>query len=487
MNQNNGNHSRVAVADLIDHESPASDSTTYYDPDEPVLKPAKPVVAGRGKSWKRSLIKWCCILLLIGGGAIALYLLVKVNRVPVRVQADSGSGEAQRNKTRSEGNNSENNLTAEAITIARQASGNDVSAANNAQPNASPNPSPVPSPAQRFTAERSLAFTGNMSPVNESFANTGGNGDAKEGGNLNPAQLKAADQIAATVNQSHANVTQSIFIEDVQPRLLSTQTISSSRTKASDKSPSDKAKTAPAVLPPFGTMLPVRTQGVIFTVRNNSFARMELTRDCAGPGWSLAKGTILVGRTSGGEYDRAFVNIVGYIDPRDNKLVKLSGDVLGADGASGLPGKRIGVDRNRLKQTLSKVASSGVQVAGMMAGALTGRGAVVIDGAGYRLTSPITDEARGMLGNGSDRNSFVKVQAGQAAYVMVADLPRSEMGVDAPGANEITNAAHALTDREVMELILFGTPEDIRAATPLMSDEQKQLVLKSLTPEVEKR
>ncbi len=38
-----------------------------------------------------------------------------------------------------------------------------------------------------------------------------------------------------------------------------------------------------------------------------------------------------------------------------------------------------------------------------------------------------------------------------------------------------------------MELILFGTPEDIRAATPLMSNEQEQLVLKSLAPEVEKR
>lgn len=489
MNQNNGNHGRVAVADLIESESPAPDSTTYYDPDEPILKPAKPVVAGRGKSWKRSLIKWCCILLLIAGGALALYLLVKVNRVPVKVQANSGSSEAQRNKARSEGNNSENNLTAEAITIARQASGNDVSAANNAQPNASPNPSPVPSPAQRFASERSLAFTGNMSPVNETFGNTGGNGDAKEQqrDNINQAQLKTTDQTSSTVTQSHANVTQSIFIEDVQPRLLSTQTISSSRSKPSDKLPSDKARTVPAVLPPFGTMLPVRTQGVVFTLRNNSFARMELTRDCAGPGWSLSKGTILVGRTSGGEYDRAFVNVVGYIDPRDNKLVKLSGDVLGADGASGLPGKRVGVDRNRLKQTLRKVASSGVQVAGMMAGALTGRGAVVIDGAGYRLTSPITDEARGMLGNGNDRNSFVKVPAGQNAYVMVADLPKSEMAIDAPGADEITNAAHALTDREVMELILFGTPEDIRAATPLMSDEQKQLVLKSLTPEVETR
>src|SRR4051812_2455541 len=111
MNQNNGNHSRVAVADLIDHESPASDSTTYYDPDEPVLKPAKQIGSGRNKSWKRSPIKWCCILLLIGGGAIALYLLVKVNRVPVKVQADAASNEAQRNKARTDGNNSENNLT----------------------------------------------------------------------------------------------------------------------------------------------------------------------------------------------------------------------------------------------------------------------------------------------------------------------------------------------------------------------------------------
>lgn len=489
MNHNNGNHSRVAVAELIDHEGRASESTSLYDSDEPVLKPAKQIVTGKGKSWKRSLIKWCCILLLIGSGAVALYLLVRVNRVPVKVQADASTSEAQRSKARSEGNNSESNLTAEAINIARQASGNDASGANNAQPNASPNPSQVPSPARIFTAGRTLTFTGNTSPVNETFGNTGGNGDAnqQQTGNLNQAQLRTTEQISATLAQSHTNATQSIFIEDVQPRLLSMQTVNSGRSPRTDKFPNDKPKTSPAVLPPFGTMLPVRTQGVIFTLRNNSFARMELTRDCAGPGWTLPKGTILVGRTSGGEYDRAFVNVVGYIDPRDNKLVKLSGDVLGADGAAGLPGKRMGVDHNRMKQTLRKVASSGVQVGGMLAGALTGRGTVVIDGAGYRLTNPITDEARSALGNGNDRNSFVKVQAGQAAYVMVADLPKSEVAIDAPGENEIANAAHALTDREVMELILFGTPEDIRAATPLMSDEQKQLVLKSLTPEVEKR
>ena len=82
-------------------------------------------------------------------------------------------------------------------------------------------------------------------------------------------------------------------------------------------------------------MLPVRTQGVIFTLRNNSYARLELTRDSSGQGWSLPKGTVLVGRTTGSEYDRAFVNVIGYIDPRDNKLVKMTGDVLGSDGATG--------------------------------------------------------------------------------------------------------------------------------------------------------
>ena len=242
-----------------------------------------------------------------------------------------------------------------------------------------------------------------------------------------------------------------------------------------------------SVLPPFGTMLPVRTQGVIFTLRNNSYARLELTRDTAGEGWSLPKGTVLVGRTSGSEYDRAFVNVIGYIDPRDNKLVKMTGDVLGGDGATGIPGKRIRVDRNRLKQTLRKVASSGIQVAGMMAGALTGRGTVVLDGAGYRVLNPITDEARGAIGNSEEENTFVKVQAGQAAYVMVADLPKSIQAVDAPGEDELAHAAHSLTDREVMELILFGTPEEIRAATPLMTEEQKRLTLKTFQPESEKK
>jgi hypothetical protein len=234
-------------------------------------------------------------------------------------------------------------------------------------------------------------------------------------------------------------------------------------------------------------MLPVRTQAVIFTVRNNSYARLELTRDLAGEGWSLPKGTIFIGRISGSELDRAFVSVIGYVDPRENRFVKMTGEVLGSDGGAGMPGKRVTVDRNRFKQTLAKVASSGLQVAGMMAGALTGRGTVVVSGAGYRLLNPVTDEAGRLVNGGSDKRAFVKVGAGQHAYVMVSDLPKDLQAVDAPGEDELAKAATSFTDREVMELILLGTPDEIRAALSLMNDEQRAMVIKTLNLPDEKR
>jgi len=125
---------------------------------------------------------------------------------------------------------------------------------------------------------------------------------------------------------------------------------------------------------------------------------------------------------------------------------------------------------------LRKVASGGLQVATSMAGALSGRGTVVIDGAGYRVLDPLDDHARGLV-SGSDKNTFVKVEAGQQAYVMVIDLPGRVEGADAPGTEQARSLAY-LTDREVMELILFGTAEEVRAAIPLMTEEQKRLAIR---------
>ena len=78
----------------------------------------------------------------------------------------------------------------------------------------------------------------------------------------------------------------------------------------------------------------------------------------------------------------------------------------------------IGVDRSGFKQTLRKVASGGLQVASTMAGALTGRGTVVIEGAGYRLLEPVRDETRGLIGS-ADKNAFVKVEAGRVHLLVL--------------------------------------------------------------------
>jgi len=49
----------------------------------------------------------------------------------------------------------------------------------------------------------------------------------------------------------------------------------------------------------------------------------------------------------------------------------MSGELLGSDGASGIQGKQVAMNPDGLKRALRKVAASGFQVAGMMAGALT--------------------------------------------------------------------------------------------------------------------
>ena len=478
MNQN-GKHANVAVLDVLDNETEA---TTFYNSTDPVLRPAKETDTRKRGSWKRKLIGWCFILLLVGGGTLALYLLTRVNSVNVRVQADSPKNN-QLTTTRNEPSKSENAVTAEAINIAREAAGLDTGTPTNPNASAAPNASPAASPIQ-YAKGPNLAFTGNASPVTERIDEATGSGDVNklQGVNLQPPPRLS--EVSEPVLQSRANVTHTLYIEDAIPKVAASALAPATLPLRMSKLPDSKTVKAAPALPPFGTMLPVRTQGVIFTLRNNSYARLELIRDCAGSGWSLPKGAVLVGRTSGSESDRAFVNVIGYIDPHDNRLVKMSGEVLGADGATGIAGKRLGVDRNHLKQTLRKVASSGVQIAGGLAGALTGRGTVVIDSAGYRLMNPLTNDARDIVGGTNDRNSFVKVEAGRAAYVMVSDLPKSIQAVDAPGDEQL--ATNTLTDREVMELILFGSPEEIRAALPMMTDEQKRLVLKSIG-EIEKR
>ena len=94
--------------------------------------------------------------------------------------------------------------------------------------------------------------------------------------------------------------------------------------------------------------------------------------------------------------------------------------------------------------------------------------------------------ARGLVAD-STKNTFVKVEAGQQAYVMVTNLPGRVEGADAPGTEQFHRFSgileNRLTDREVMELILFGTDGDVRAAMPLMTEEQKRFAIRSRSQE----
>src|SRR6185503_11653060 len=474
MKESNRNNGRRVSIELVD-DPPDRERNSFLDSNSPEFSPPKETAINKKKPWKRKLIGWCFILLIIVAGVFALYILLRVKRVDVRVQADS-QRTSQTAKAEPSPKNTEGGLSAEAINIAREAVGPDAATVpNTASANATPSPSPIA--AQH--AQRTLSYTDN-SPAYAASSDAGrGDSNPPQSNTGSTSQMPNESSVSL---QSHANPTQTFFIEDTPLKPATTQITKLNSTPVENKTDSTKTSKAVlpvAVLPVFGTMLPVRTRGVIFTLRNNSYARLELARDCQGEGWSLTKGTLLVGRVNGSEHDRAFINVFGYIDPGTNRLVKMTGEVVGSDGGSGMQGKRIVVDRNRLKQTLGKVASNGLQVAGMMAGALTRRGTVVVNGAGSRVLNPITDEA-GQLVNGDDKRSFVRIEAGQPAYVMVADLPNEVEGVDAVGQDVL---ATSLTDREVMELILFGTPEDIRAASPLMNEEQKRMVLKSVGPE----
>jgi hypothetical protein len=249
-----------------------------------------------------------------------------------------------------------------------------------------------------------------------------------------------------------------------------------------------ESRTPTVVLPLFGSMLPVRTIGGLYTLRSGALTRLEVTRDMKGDGWSMKRGTILVGTSKGGEYDRAYVSIVGFIDPQSGKLVKLGGDVLGGDGGAGLKGKRRQLESGWAR-ILGNVGTAALNVTGALVGG-RGNGTVIIsDGLRTRAVNPVTDEISGVIGGELDqkqRQGFVEVEAGTSGYVMVTDLPTAIKGTEArPDLNEETLAeltdvdvarpATGLSERELADLLADGSPEEIRAAMPKMTPEMRKI------------
>jgi hypothetical protein len=248
-------------------------------------------------------------------------------------------------------------------------------------------------------------------------------------------------------------------------------------------------------LPTFGSMLPVRTIGGLYTLRSGALARLELTRDMVGNGWSMKRGTILVGSTKGGEYDRAYVAIIGFIDPESGKFVKLGGDLLGGDGAAGLKGKSRQLD-SRWTRILSQFGNAALSVTTAALGGRSNGTVILSDGSRSSLINPVSEELNGVFGGPSDRNrraGFVEVVAGTPGYVMVTDLPATIKGTE-PNAEldiqslaalsdvDAVRPATGITEREFAELIANGSPEEIKAKLHRMSPEMRNIALAVLEP-----
>lgn len=250
-----------------------------------------------------------------------------------------------------------------------------------------------------------------------------------------------------------------------------------------ERAKGEESRAGAVPLPSFGSMLPVRSLGVIYTLRSGGLVRFELTRDVKGKGWLLPHGTVLVGALRGSEYDRAFISLIGFIDSASGRFIKITGDVLGSDGGTGVRGKRRKMSSGWSK-VLGKLGEASLSIAGSLASSV-GRRPVIITDAFGGASSRVMSEFDGVLLS-KDRNVFVEVAAGTACYVMITELPEAIQGVDALAKfsgrdvewradSDQRRDATGISEYELAELIQSGDPERIKLALPRMTPEMRRV------------
>ena len=239
------------------------------------------------------------------------------------------------------------------------------------------------------------------------------------------------------------------------------------------------------VVPSFGSMLPVKSLGVLYTLRSGGLVRFELSRDVKGKAWAMPKGTVLVGVARGAEYNRAFVSLVGFIDTESGHFVKVGGELLGSDGGAGIRGERRRMSSS-WSRVFGKLAEAGLRMAEGFAGSF-GRRPIVISDAFGSYGRSVTNELDGaLLRSDRDRNSFVEVAAGSQGYMMITELPGAIQGVDAlaklSGADlkersdvNVPREVTGISEHELAELIQSGDVDRVKAALPRMSAEMRRV------------
>ena len=196
-----------------------------------------------------------------------------------------------------------------------------------------------------------------------------------------------------------------------------------------------KAKSSGQI--PFGTLLPVRLIGAIYTLRSSGgVVRMELTQPIEGKGYSFPAGTMLIGNLRGGESVRAFVSVVGLIDPASGELVKFSGELTGTDGASGIKGnrKRITGKWTRFFRGLKETAGS---ILGSV-GSFRSGGTIVLSEPLRRGSEKLSEDTSESLFGTEREDTFLEVLAGTSGYVLVTQLPEptTSLTATATGADK---------------------------------------------------
>ena len=236
-----------------------------------------------------------------------------------------------------------------------------------------------------------------------------------------------------------------------------------------------------ANVPTFGSLLPVRILGAIYTLRGaGGLVRMELVRSVKKDGFSYPAGTIIVGRLRGSEYNRAFISATGAIDAKSGKLVKFEGEVLGVDGASGAKGERKSIKSwgTRFLSGLREASGQAVNVLATRGGSGRG-GTIVLNGSGG-----LGGEVSSIIRGDTQENSFVMVRAGTEAYVLITDLPAEQRGSD----DEFEKLANTnaqihsgnLSESEMADVLATDDPDKLRAALLKMSPQFRALAIKAI-------
>ncbi len=236
-----------------------------------------------------------------------------------------------------------------------------------------------------------------------------------------------------------------------------------------------------ANVPTFGTLLPIRFLGAIYTLRGaGGLVRMELSRSVKKDGFSYPAGTIIVGRLRGSEYNRAFISAIGAIDAKSGKLVKFQGEVLGVDGASGAIGTRKSI-KSWGARFLSGLREAGGQAVNVLAArGGSGRGGTVVLNGNGGLKGEVSSIIRG----DTQENSFVMVRAGTEAYVLITDLPTEQREGD-DDVEKLANTNNQipgvnLSESEMAEFLATDDPDKLRAALLKMSPQFRALAIKAI-------